>query len=110
MAAVWEEIFTLSQTATHSGDGTSNQSDEDTFSNAYLWITYSVEYSSSLTFGGAYYTAVSWGLVDITNGKRLEVNAAGDSTITVTVTYYGVRLSDDEAFGLATPVLERRIT
>ena len=124
MAVIWEEILTLSATATRDVPGGSTvATDEALINNAYLGFsifTYRhLDYSVHVPYG-AFGTSgdASWGLTIIPGGLRLTVTAelfafAGVSdlaTISVTVTYYGIRLSDDEAFGLTTPILERRIT
>jgi len=125
MAVIWEEILTLSATATCDVPGSIVvATDEALFNNAYLGLSdlayRHLDYSVHVPYG-AFGTSgnASWGPTIIPGGLRLTVTAelyAGAesprdfATISVTVTYYGIRLSDDEAFGLTTPILERRIT
>jgi len=101
MPVVFEEAFTLALTATGGSQTTSG-----TFGAAYLWTTYSVTFTGSVT--SIYGTTPSWSVVGITNGIQLTVNAAS-GTATATLVAYGARLVDEEP-GVRSPALLRRVS
>jgi hypothetical protein len=107
----FEQALVLNSTATHAGEGTAITSDQQYFLSQYLWLISQVELTSHVNWYAGYYSNVSYSLVDLPGyGKKLYTNAAGDSTITVKITYYGVRLDDKTRWGFHTPLLRRRIT
>jgi len=124
MAVIWEELITFSATATCNVPGSIVVATDDALfsANAYLdpwWKYEQKDYSWHVPLGAFGSNGqMNWTFTDIPGGLRLIVTAelyswaeAGDfTTVSVAYTWYGIRLSDDEAFGLLTPVLERRIT